>query len=225
MITSLPFVPAAEAAYIGGVSAAQMNRLVDEELVPSSLFRKENGARTVARLMAAYANFFFATDAVLLAAARKQVLADVTARLEQSQVRDQLFALQFVSDAAIDWTVATPGRGVVIDIWGYVCEAASRAREVDNAGKLILEDPEVMGGVPCFAGTRVPIEHVLASIQAAIDPLRLQLAYPFLTPAHIEAAQIFYDAHPRRGRPRRLNDIHPAEPLKRGQRMLKKRLP
>lgn len=225
MDLALPFVPAAEAAYIGGVSATQMNRLVDEALVPPSLFRKENGARTVARLMGAYASFFFATDAVLLAAARKQVLADVTARLERSQVRDQLFALQEISDADIDWTVATPGRGVVIDIWGYVCEAASRAKEVDNASKLVIEDPEVMGGVPCFAGTRVPIEHVSASLLAGMDLSEVQAAYPFLTQAHVDAAQIFQDAHPRRGRPRRLNDLSNAEPLKQGHRFLKKRLP
>ncbi|WP_430300255.1 DUF433 domain-containing protein [Ramlibacter paludis] len=27
--------------------------------------------------------------------------------------------------------------------------------------RLIAEDPDILGGVPCFAGTRVPIEHVL----------------------------------------------------------------
>ena len=113
MNVSQPFVPAAEAAYIGDVTAGQVNRLVDERLVPDALFQRDGGTRRVARIMAAYTRFYFANDAVLQAGARKQVLADLTARVEQSPLRDQLFGLRPVPQD-IDWTVALPGRGIVI---------------------------------------------------------------------------------------------------------------
>ena len=39
---------------------------------------------------------------------------------------------------------------------------------------LVIEDPEVMGGLPCFAGTRVPIGIVLGALAEgmALEQLR-----------------------------------------------------
>lgn len=130
-------------------------------------------------------------------------------RIEKLQTRDQVFALRAMP-RELDWKVANLGRGVVlIDLSSYVTEAMGRAKDVDQAEQLVSEDPEVMGGVPCFAGTRVPIEIVLASLDKDIDQERVVAAYPFLTEAHIEAARVYAQVHPRRGRPRRLSDASP----------------
>lgn len=56
-------------------------------------------------------------------------------------------------------------------------------------GSLIAEDPDILGGVPCFAGTRVPIERVLASLDKGVSLERLQASWPFLTEAHIQQAR------------------------------------
>lgn len=56
-------------------------------------------------------------------------------------------------------------------------------------GSLIAEDPDILGGVPCFAGTRVPIERVLASLDKGVSVERLQASWPFLTEAHIREAR------------------------------------
>jgi uncharacterized protein (DUF433 family) len=91
-----------------------------------------------------------------------------------------------------------------------VVEAMGRAKDVDQAEQLVVENAEVMGGLPCFAGTRVPIETVLASLQKGIAKDRLVASYPFLTDAHIDAASVYAQVHPRRGRPRRLSDTNPS---------------
>ncbi|OWQ84124.1 hypothetical protein CDN99_24915 [Roseateles aquatilis] len=205
MSMPLPYVPAAEVAYIGDVTAGQVNRLVDEHLVPDSLFQRDGSVRRVARILAAYARFFFANDAVLQAATRKQVLADLTARVERSKSREQLFGLRLVPHD-VDWIVVLPGHGVVIDISSFVAEATSRAKDVDNADRLVISDPEILGGTPCFMHTRVPIDAVLATLDSGEDPASIQVDYPFLTEAHIDAARIYSAVHPRRGRPRQPSD-------------------
>lgn len=208
MITQPLFVPAAEAAFIGDVSAPQMNRLVDEQLVPRSLLAQEGGARRFARLAAAFAKFFIETEPVLAAGARKQVLIELTTRIEKLQARDQVFALKLMPKE-LDWKVGNLVAGtVLIDVAPYVAEAMARAKDVDKAEQLVAEDPEVMGGLPCFTGTRVPIENVLASLEKGISKDRLAASYSFLTEAHIDAAQVYAKVHPRKGRPRRLSDTN-----------------
>jgi len=61
--------------------------------------------------------------------------------------------------------------------------------------ELISSDPDVMGGMPCFAGTRVPIAFVLASLDEGESFARLKAAYPFLTQDHVAAAREFAATH------------------------------
>lgn len=52
----------------------------------------------------------------------------------------------------------------------------------------VVEDPQVMGGLPVFRGTRVPIANVLASLDAGFNLDQLREAYPFLTQELVNAA-------------------------------------
>ncbi len=72
---------------------------------------------------------------------------------------------------------------------------------------LVIEDPEVMGGLPCFAGTRVPIGIVLGALAEGMALEQLREDYAFLTDAHVSAACVYAEVHPRRGRQRRLRDV------------------
>ena len=74
---------------------------------------------------------------------------------------------------------------------------------------MVTTDPEVMGGVPVFAGTRVPVGIVLGSLATGVHLDRLKASYPFLTEAHIQAAKVYEAVHPRRGRPPRIADVNP----------------
>ena len=62
---------------------------------------------------------------------------------------------------------------------------------------MVTANPKVMGGMPVFAGSRVPIETVLSSLEAGVDLEELKLSYPFLTPAHLKAARAYEQEHPR----------------------------
>jgi uncharacterized protein (DUF433 family) len=62
----------------------------------------------------------------------------------------------------------------------------------------IQSDPKVMRGVPVFVGSRLPVRTLLACVDAGEDWNRLIESWPFLTPAHVEAARRYLDAHPSR---------------------------
>lgn len=73
--------------------------------------------------------------------------------------------------------------------------------------ELISMDPEVMGGVVMFAGTRVPIDTVLASLDAGVELGRLVASWPFLTEKHVDAARAYLEAHPSKAAPQNLGEV------------------
>jgi uncharacterized protein (DUF433 family) len=199
------FIPSAEAAFIAGLTDRQMNRVVDEHLVPEPLFKQRGNSRLFTRLGAAFAKFYFATEDLLLAGARKQVLDELSARVYRLQAKDQVLMLTLLD--SMSWKVER--KYVEVDVLPFLQEAFYRAKEVDQADALVTTDPEVMGGVPVFAGTRVPVGMVLGSLAAGVHLDRLKASYPFLTEAHIQAAKVYEAVHPRRGRPPRIADVNP----------------
>lgn len=202
------FIPTAEAAFIAGLTDRQMNRVVDEHLVPASLFAKQGSSRLYTRLGAAFAKFYFATEDLLIAGARRQVLEELAARVEGLPGKNRVLTLVLLD--AISWKVER--QAVSVDVMPYVQGAYLRAQAVDQADALVTSNPEVMGGVPVFAGTRVPVEFVLGSLAAGIDMVRLKASYPFLTEAHVQSAKVYDEVHPRRGRPRRIAEANPDLP-------------
>lgn len=204
------FVPTAEAAFIAGLSDREMNRVVDEHILPDELVRSENGRR-FSRLGAAFASFYFATEDQFAASLRKNVLRELTLRLHRHQDWHVYFALP--KDVVnLDWHVQVPHAH--IDLTHFIVLAWNRVSEVERANSLVQVRPDVMGGQPVFSGTRVPIDVVTASLDSGIELTRLKASYPFLTDAHIDAARVYAKVHPRKGRPRRLSEQHPDWKLK-----------
>lgn len=204
-MSTTSLIPTAEAAFIAGLTDRQMNRVVDERLMSEPLFEQRGNSRLFTRLGAAFANFYFATEDLLLAGARRQILDELSARVDRLQAKDQVLRLTRLD--SMSWKVER--KFVEVDVLPFLQEAFYRAKEVDQADALVTTDPEVMSGVPVFAGTRVPVGIVLGSLTAGMHLDRLKASYPFLTEAHIESAKVYEAVHPRRGRPRRIAEVSP----------------
>ncbi len=74
---------------------------------------------------------------------------------------------------------------------GHEFEASpprSPAAPEEPAG-LVVRDPEILGGMPVFAGTRVPIGIVLACADSGLSVARIAEHYPCVTEEHIRAAR------------------------------------
>ena len=62
-------------------------------------------------------------------------------------------------------------------------------------------DPQILGGEPAFAGTRLAVRHIGGLVlRDAIDEVRED--YPYLNDEDIELAKLYTLAYPKRGRPR-----------------------
>ncbi|MFJ1260292.1 DUF433 domain-containing protein, partial [Cupriavidus sp. CuC1] len=107
------------------------------------------------------------------------------------------------------WTAAASRQASLRRHQAQLLPRQTRAASVERANRSITEDPAVMGGVPVFAGTRVPIEIVTSSKAAGIGDDRLREAYSFLTSELIQDAEVYQQVHPRHGRPRKLADANP----------------
>jgi hypothetical protein len=136
-------VSTAEAAFIAGLTERQMNWMLDEHLVPDRLVTQRDGTRRFTRLCAAFARFYFDTEELLTAAARRQVMEELAQRVGRLQARDEVLALARVPQD-MSWKVARCA--VEIDVTSYVATALVRAREVDHADALVSVDLEVLGG-------------------------------------------------------------------------------
>ncbi|HEV7136926.1 MAG TPA: DUF433 domain-containing protein, partial [Steroidobacteraceae bacterium] len=160
-----------------------------------------------ARLGAALAGFYFRTEDVYVAPFRRRILREVVAHLERLvSDLEPLYSLRAeLSESAWQLEVNT----IRVDLARFVDEATRRVKEIDRAESLVNIDRQIMGGAPVFAGTRVPVETVVASLNKGIDIGRILKAYPFLTQAHLEAAKVYAEVHPRRGRPSKsLSPLH-----------------
>ena len=71
-----------------------------------------------------------------------------------------------------------------------------------EAKRMVETDDNVLGGTPCFKGTRIPVHDIAAMLANGDSAAALQAAYPRLTEAQIRAAPMYAHAYPRRGRRR-----------------------
>lgn len=72
---------------------------------------------------------------------------------------------------------------------------------LDRAKAMVSSSPGIMGGAPCFAGTRIPV-HDLADMIVNGDTVEaVAAAYPQLTVDQVRLATVYATAYPRRGRP------------------------
>jgi uncharacterized protein (DUF433 family) len=98
-------------------------------------------------------------------------------------------------------------------------ELAMSLRELRRARRLVVSDPEILGGDAVFRGTRVPVHLVAEFIAQGSKPAELIHSYPRLTAEMIRLAPVYAVAYPLRG-PRRKPPWHDEEPVRRGRRRL-----
>lgn len=68
---------------------------------------------------------------------------------------------------------------------------------------------ELLDGTPVFAGTRVPVNVVTASLDKGIPFERVRASYAFLTPELVDAARAYQLAHPSGERRHSIAEVHP----------------
>lgn len=81
--------------------------------------------------------------------------------------------------------------------------AKQLSRYLEDRDRFIESNPEVMGGDPVIAGTRLPVRAVAKRIERGDSTEDLHEEYPDIPRKAFDAALIYAQSHPRRGRPAR----------------------
>lgn len=113
---------------------------------------------------------------------------------------------------AAEWARTCPGEGATLELDGAlvlrlgsdVADATESARKyMAMRERLVESDPEVRGGEPVIAGTRVPVRGLARQIELGETREVLREDYPFLPEEAFDLAPLWARSHPRQGRPPR----------------------
>jgi uncharacterized protein (DUF433 family) len=178
-----------EAAVAAGVSVPQINRIIDEKILPEDLYSTSptRSFRTDAALLIA---FYFETADWLTTNARLETIRNARAHCSTWEEWK-------------DWTIGDHYLTIRFsDLWKTVDERLHRLTE---ARGMVVEDSEILSGTPVIRGTRIPVHDVAAQVETGVPIEEILEMYPRLSAAQVELATIYAKAVPQRGRPRRLS--------------------
>lgn len=183
----MDYLTATEAAVAVSVSLPQINRIIDDRILPDSWY-STSPVRTFRTAACLFIAFYYETAYWLTASARLQTIRNAATNRSSWEewknyaVRDHLLNLNFEG------------------LWKTV---DTRLHKLAEAESMVIEDPEILSGTPVVRGTRVPVHSVAALLAEGIPAKEILQAYPSLTELQVELASIYARAVPQRGRPKR----------------------
>ena len=188
-----------EAAVIASVTVRDVNRMIDEKILPERFYTQDGGRRLHAAACPLVGFYFHAAKA-LTSEERGLVIRRLSDRIAPDR-EHRSFRLWLDSFPPEDWTVRDGF--LTIDLWEFATEAEGRHAKLAAAREMVAEDPDILEGTPVIRDTRIPVYDVAASVTAGLPRERIRSAYPGLDDRMIELAVIYAEATPPRGRPRR----------------------
>jgi uncharacterized protein (DUF433 family) len=181
----------AEAAVVAGVSIRDVHRVIDEHILPESLYDVHE-ARSFRSDACVFIAFYFETASRLTSEERQRAISMASRHSSGSKstkvVRDGFLTIDF----APFWT-----------------SVDNRLQRLNAARAQVSVDDQILAGTPVINGTRVPIYDVAASVAAGYPMESILSSYPSLNREQVELAALFAEANPQRGRPRQ-RAVHPS---------------
>ncbi|MCA3379406.1 MAG: DUF433 domain-containing protein [Roseomonas sp.] len=182
-----------EAATIASVALRDINRAIDEHILPAEFVSTADGRRVSLGACSLIAFYFSSADR-LTAEERLLAIKEAGKRLRKFRGRS------FASLLAEDWVLRR--EFLTIDFAPFLRRAHERLKRLEAARGMVVSDPEVLGGTPVLRGTRIPVHDLAASVAAGIPAARILAAYPGLDAQKLDLAILYAEANPARGRPR-----------------------
>ncbi len=183
----------AEAALVAHVGVREINRVIDERILPDWFVSMDDGRR-VAASACSLISFYFDSARRLTAEERLFAIREAGSRLQKFR------AFDFDALIAEDWTVRDDF--LTIDFEPFLRGANKRMRRLEAARDMVVSDPDILGGTPVLRGTRVPVYDVAACVASGSSTEHILDGYPSIDADKIELAAIYAEANPVRGRPR-----------------------
>jgi uncharacterized protein (DUF433 family) len=192
-----------EAAVVADVSIRDVNRMIDEHILPSVFYRSES-AREFRSSACIFISFYFHT-ADRLTSEERQWTIEVLSRHSSDWKIDKL------SKVDEDWTVHHDF--LTINLAPFRKGAHDRLLRLKAANAIVQSDPEILSGTPVIKGTRIPVYDIAASVTKGIPLKRLLAAYSSLDEETVKLAALYAEANPLRGRPRQSPLLKPGSTI------------
>mgnify|MGYP002737298214 FL=1 len=180
---------------VARVSLRDVNRVIDERILPETLVSVENG-RFVLGAACTLIAFYFESAKRLTSEVRLFAIRSAEPRLR----RWNRAATEAMLKA--DWTVRHDF--LTIDLLPFFERSVARLERLDAAREVVTISDDIMGGTPVISGTRVPVHDVAAALAAGVPAKEILEDYPSLTEDRLELAALYAEANPLRGRPKPL---------------------
>ena len=187
MTTQIEVLTATETAVVAGVSVRDVNRIIDERILPETFYSTESVRSFRVDACALIAFYFQAADRLTSEERQRTILAASNLSLEWKGRKNCLIQDEFLT----------------VNLSSFLKSAHDRLARLSEARDLVVMDEDVLGGTPVIRGTRVPVYDVAASMDAGISMKRILSAYPGLDEKAVELAALYAAANPQRGRRRR----------------------
>ncbi len=183
-----------EAAVVAGVALREVNRVIDEGVLPADFVSTDNGRYVIAAGCMLIA-FYVGSAERLTVKERLHVIHFAAPRLRHWRRRHS------TPLSEEDWTVKH--EFLAVDFAPFVRSVADRLKKLSAAGELVSSSPDILSGAPVIKGTRIPVHDVAASVEAGLPRSRILAAYPALDAEKVDLAALYAKANPMRGRPRK----------------------
>jgi uncharacterized protein (DUF433 family) len=169
-----------EASLLTGLPLTAVRRALEDDAVPS---RRVRLGRAVQRVISSEGLLCLKLEHLgvgrLPLAYRKRIYRAVLAQPDIPQLKES--------------------EVVIIKVRRARSDLKSAITSYKKAHAMVVSDPEIMGGTPVIRGTRIPV-HLVAEMRKQGASLEEILAgYSSLTGEHIALAELYVQAHPRRG--------------------------
>lgn len=182
----------AEAAAVACVSVRDVNRVIDEKILPEEFYAGgRDRTRRINANACAFISFYFRAANQLTSEERMRTIAAASTRLREKPV----------STLEKEWIIRQ--EFLTIDLAPFLKSVHLQLEKLSAARALVVEDADILGGIPVIRNTRIPVYDVAASVAAGLPTKRILAAYSGLTVEAVELAAFYAEAIPQRGRPRR----------------------
>ncbi len=171
-----------EAALITGVPLKQVHRIVDAGLLDGAVENRAGARVIVGKRGLVGLKLAHQTATLLTPRGRRQLVKQLLQRPHARKVEES---------------------ALTVDVRLIEGAIQDKLNALERAKKMVTIDQDVLGGTPCFRGTRIPVHDVAAMIANGDPKSTVLKAYPRLTTEQVDLAPLYAGAYPRRGRPRR----------------------
>jgi uncharacterized protein (DUF433 family) len=185
MLTSDALFTPAEAAAVTRLSLKAVNNAIDKKTIDARTRRKHG---VISRLVGEPALVYLSLERALVSDTTPSFRRKLFKAIAEAQTR----GLRKVMVGELRLDLGPPWR-----------EVAQRIKDLRRAERLVSVNADVLGGVPVFRGTRIPIHMISQLLSQGETAEKLRAGYPRLTDEMIRLAPVYAGAHPLRGRPRR----------------------